>query len=608
MLPGFLRKLGKVIACAPAFMIMASSVQAQQYQAGSPSQTQQCQAASKNGTPIQGVGEPAVSDPELRARIEHLERQNEELLRAFQAMQTPKPGGTIQAVSHTNQNTNSGPGADGTTLNADSQNQQDSSVKQGNEWYRIGSNMKVEASFKDGLFLWLETPNKDFTMHIGGWLQWDNVWWTQSSDLRQAADGRPGHKQGVASGVAEGGIGDLEDGTFFRRIRLSFEGTFYEQGEYRLIPAFENDQFDTVGLDEFWVGMKDLPWIDTARVGHIKNAQGLEGDTTSSSRCMTFMERSAYSESILLNQNFVTGVLLTRNYLDQRMCSWLEAFRADQGSVTGSYFGDGQYGLQGRITGLPIYENDGRDLLHLGISGGWRNGSNNLANSSYRTFQLRARPELRDDDPAGSPSGNPAIPDSDSTRFIDTGVIAAENDFLMGLELLYIRGPFSVQVEYGWNFLDHALGVAPTGFTFNPAIVPAQDYVFSGGYFQLAYTLTGENRNYDRRLGTLARDYYGTTGPYTNTWFTRDENGCLNWGLGAWEIACRYSYVDLNDGSGLNRIQGGKMNGVSVALNWYLNRNANVMFDWVYNQRSNVPLGSVEGYVSGFGIEVQFQF
>jgi phosphate-selective porin OprO/OprP len=290
------------------------------------------------------------------------------------------------------------------------------------------------------------------------------------------------------------------------------------------------------------------------------------------------------------------------------MCSWLEVFRTDQAAVTGSYFGDGQYGFEGRITGLPIYENDGRDLLHLGISGGWRNGSNNLATSSYRTFQLRARPELRDDDPAGSPSGSPSIPDADSNRFVDTGVIAAENDFLMGLELLYIRGPFSVQVEYGWNFLDHAIGAAPSGFTLNPAIVPPQDYVFSGGYFQLAYTLTGENRNYDRRMGTLARDYYGTTGPYTNAWLTRDENGCLNWGLGTWEIACRYSYVDLNDGSGLNRIQGGKFNGVSVALNWYLNRNANVMFDWIYNQRSNVPLGVVEGYVSGFGIEVQFQF
>ena len=29
--------------------------------------------------------------------------------------------------------------------------------------------------------------------------------------------------------------------------------------------------------------------------------------------------------------------------------------------------------------------------------------------------------------------------------------------------------------------------------------------MFNGGYIQVAYTLTGENRAYDKRLGTLAR-------------------------------------------------------------------------------------------------------
>ena len=46
---------------------------------------------------------------------------------------------------------------------------------------------------------------------------------------------------------------------------------------------------------------------------------GLEGDMTASSRCMTFMERSSYSEAIELNQNFVTGLWLSNNYLDQRV-------------------------------------------------------------------------------------------------------------------------------------------------------------------------------------------------------------------------------------------------------------------------------------------------
>ena len=327
---------------------------------------------------------------------------------------------------------------------------------------------------------------------------------------------------------------------------------------------------------------------------------------TASSRCMTFMERSAYSESIELNQNFVTGMWMSDNYFDQRVTWELAAFRPDNGSSSGVFFGDGQSGLQARLTGLPVYENEGRDLLHLAVSGGVRSGTINNLVSPLRVFQLRARPELRDDDPAAGGPG--IIPNSNSNRFIDTGVISARNDWLLGLETLWIRGPFSFQAEYGWNFLNDAAGVAPTGTTFHPAIVPAQDYVFNGGYFQLAYTLTGENRAYDRRVGTLAREYYGKSGPYSNAWLIRDDEGHLHCGSGAWEIAARYSYVDLNDGLGLNRIQGGILSGVSVALNWYVNTNFNVMCDWVYDQRYDLAPGTHSGWTNGAGIEMQFQF
>jgi phosphate-selective porin OprO and OprP len=220
---------------------------------------------------------------------------------------------------------------------------------------------------------------------------------------------------------------------------------------------------------------------------------------------------------------------------------------------------------------------------------------------------LRARPELRDDDPAANPAGAQPVPNADDSRMVDTGVIAAHDDFSMGLEFCYVRGPFSIQAEYGWNWLDRAYGVAPVGTTLNPAIIPESDYVFSGGYIQLAYTLTGESRAYDRARGTLARPYFNG-GPFTPFWLTRDEDGGFTWGRGAWEIATRYSYVNLNDGSGLNRIQGGVMQGLSVGLNWYLNTNLTCMFDWVYNKRDDVPPRTIEGFTSGFGARVQLSF
>ena len=226
--------------------------------------------------------------------------------------------------------------------------------------YVVGSNLQVQANFRDGLFLWLDTPNKDFTMHLGGWMQFDNVFWDQTPLLKTSAGTvASGHNQGVASGAFSGGIGDLQDGLYFRRIRPFAEGTFWETGEYRLIIALENDQQGTTGLDEFWVGETQIPVIGTIRAGHVKDPVGLEGDMTASSRCMTFMERSSYSQAIELDQNFVTGLWLSNNYFDQRATWSFSLFRPDVAAATGEAFGDTEWGWQGRLTACPCMRTTG---------------------------------------------------------------------------------------------------------------------------------------------------------------------------------------------------------------------------------------------------------
>jgi phosphate-selective porin OprO/OprP len=480
--------------------------------------------------------------------------------------------------------------------------------------YKIGSDLRMAATWRNGLVI--STTHDDFSMHIGGWVQYDNVFWDQSTLLKAAPGARPGPKQGVAYGVSAGGIGDLQDGTYFRRIRLQTDGKFWENYEYTLTLALENNQFSTIGLDEFWVGGTNIPVLGTVRFGHVKNAIGLEADMSASSKVMTFMERSSYSESIELNQNFVTGMWMGNNYFDQRATWSGVIFRPDNGASSGAFYGDGQWGWQGRLTALPLYENDGRHLLHLGLSGGWRTGTNNLTTSALKTIQLRARPELRDDDPAaqgGTPTapvagGAQDIPNANSNRMIDTGAIVAPHDYLMGTELLYILGPLSIQGEYGWNFVQDATGFAPAGSKITNALATAQNYTFSGGYAQLAYTLTGENRAYDKRLGRLDSYYFSRKGNYSNAWLVRDEDGRLNWSMGTWEVAARYSYVDLNDGSGLNTIQGGRMDGLTLGLNWYLNDNMKFQFDYVYDHRYDLPSTAIPGSTRGFGMRMQFNY
>jgi phosphate-selective porin OprO and OprP len=534
----------------------------------------------------QDINSPAIDD--LKRMVDQQQQQirqmHEEMVRLQQAMPAQSSGAVVPAVPVS---ADVLPAADGAKKPG-----ADGPAKPDDKSYVVGSDLNVKTNFRDGYFLWFATPNNDFTMHIGFWAQWDNVWFDQSPSLKAAPIARTAaNTPGFAGGVAGGGIGDLQDGTFFRRVRPFFEGTFWENGEYKLILALENDQFQTAGLDEFWFGAKDIPILGSVRVGHVKTPMGLEGDMTSSSRCMTFMERSIYSEAIELNQNFVTGLWLGDTYLDQRVTWQGAVFRPDINSSTGAYFGDSQGGIQGRLTALPYYENEGRDLVHVAVSGGFRTNDN----TSFRRFQLRARQQLRDDDPAGG------VTNADNNRLIDTGVITGTGQALLGTEFLWIRGPLSFQAEYGWDYVNGA--IAGT----NP-IAPAQNLVFSGGYMQVAYTLTGENRSYDRRLGTLAREYYGKSGPYSNANVIRDDEGYLHCGTGAWEVAARYDYVNLNDGTGTGRIVGGIANGVTLGLNCYLNNNFNIMFDWVYDQRDDVPRNSAQGWVSGIGTEVQFQF
>ena len=94
------------------------------------------------------------------------------------------------------------------------------------------------------------------------------------------------------------------------------------------------------------------------------------------------------------------------------------------------------------------------------ISGGWRDGANNLA-STYtgNTITLQPGPNcgttIR---PVPRRTARP-LSNANSNRDDQYRALACDNEYLMGLEMLYIRGPFSFQAEYGWNWLNNASGI-----------------------------------------------------------------------------------------------------------------------------------------------------
>ena len=125
---------------------------------------------------------------------------------------------------------------------------------------------------------------------------------------------------------------------------------------------------------------------------------------------------------------------------------------------------------------------------------------------------------------------------------------------LVGLEAAYVSSPFSVQGEYIFANADVASSAN-----------------FRGYYAQASYFLTGEHRNYKPSEGAFSR-------------VKPKENFKSGGGPGAWEVALRYSGLDLDD----NSITGGKLNDLTAGLNWYLNPNTRVMWNYVHADKDHV--------------------
>jgi phosphate-selective porin OprO/OprP len=480
------------------------------------------------------------------------------------------------------------------------------------EGHKVGSDLKMSTFWNPLNGTTSATANKDFVSHIGVRFQYDSVWFTQNGNTR----------------VGTNPIGDLQDGSFFRRVRPSWDGQAWEIIEWNVELALEQVTNDVINYDQVWVGIMNLPALGAIRIGHLKTPQGLEGDTTGSSKSMSFMERSMYTDAFY--QNFCTGALLLNSVADQRATYSFAWYRQDNGQNglnqynNGADFGDGDYGYTGRITALPIWENDGRCFLHLGASYTYRvserpnaTAGNEGNEGNPRMVEYRARPQMRDAiGDYGGTAGNNATPiglSGDSRRIVDTGALACNNNQVIGTEAFYVRGPLSFMAEYAWANAESARAVIGTpagevGINNTHLFKPLPNGAslgnpwFQGGYVQVGYFLTGENRTYDRRVGTVGGTYIAS--PYTPFWLTRGEDGRLLMGRGAWEVVARWNYLDLNSGD----IAGGKSNALEVGLNWFLTTNLKFQFEYLWQDRYHLPPGTVPGDLQGFGIRTQFFF
>jgi phosphate-selective porin OprO/OprP len=204
-------------------------------------------------------------------------------------------------------------------------------------------------------------------------------------------------------------------------------------------------------------------------------------------------------------------------------------------TINGGYFGNGLSdsdsvtsdgtSIAGRFTFAPILTKS--QVVHLGLAAEFRELD---SNSGYR---VRARPESY----------------ANTARLIDTGVLAdASKVNTIGLEAAALMGRFSMQGEYVTANISRDLG---------------PEVNLDGGYIMASMFLSGGHRRYSKSNGTFRAPK-------------------LNGKSGAWEVAARYSTLNLQD----QDATGGEETNLSLGLNWYVNPQIRLMFNAIHAEAS----------------------
>lgn len=316
---------------------------------------------------------------------------------------------------------------------------------------------------------------------------------------------------------------DLDgNGSEFRRARLFMKGTVFNDWAYKAQFDFAEDDISTKDL---YLQYKGFDAFDLT-LGNHKMPFGLEERT--SSKYITFMERSSPNDVFAVGRK--NGLSLSTNG-----DNWTLMGAVHMEGVSNDNDGrDEDYGYGARATFAPFV--DGKNIVHLGAA--WHHQEyekNGLVNGVYDAQRFRARPEIH----------------TINTRPYDTSIAGAEDADTFGLEAAFVHGPFSLQTEY---------------FT-KDVSTTTDDADLDGYYVYGSWFLTGESRSYDASSGDFGRVTPNST--------------VGQGGTGAWELALRYSDIDLYDTANSIAAFGEEGDITTIGLNWYATRNIRFMANYV---------------------------
>ena len=458
---------------------------------------------------------------------------------------------------------------------------------------------KMSGTWSNGLTF--ESEDKKFRMMVGGVTQFDMGWYNVNPAERFSV--------GQFNNLVDPGQA-LQDGMDFRRARLRMSGLAYEQIEFFAQYEFANsldlrqrtlgianpagvtnptvtnfDPADGIGFNEVYVGLVKLPVIGNIRVG--RHRESLNFVTATADNFQIWMERGSVFEAFNSNYNFSNGVTTSRTYLNDRVYTLFGLFMqnnnfARQFSTTGN----GDYVYDGRITALPVWDEEEKLWVHVGVDYSYRNLYQN--NTRYRV-----RPNVR----IGT--------SFQVVNLIDSGnIFSPDAQQIWNLEFASAWGRWTFAAEGTASYITNAStgGLPNANGTLPAGVVRRGTYVASGGYVELMRFLTNDHRPYVKE-----RPGYGRVVPSRRFVFKEDSNGCTRFDIGAWEVGVRYDYTNLTHGG----INGGTFNGITGAVNWYLTSNMRVQWNVSWMRRAFEPADTqsrLDGDVTALGVRFNVDF
>jgi phosphate-selective porin OprO/OprP len=420
----------------------------------------------------------------------------------------------------------------------------------------------LTAGWLDGLHF--RSRDDVFRIHVGGNVQIDSTWLIGPNSAFFTPSG------------STSGIGGAS-ATFIRRARIRLDGDIFDQFDYMIEYDLANASNDTgngqppsfgsitgsPAPTNIWMQVRDVPFFGNVRFGNQVKPIGFSNQVYQG--WLPFIERADNWDAFQgADDNGFSIGLTARNHTDNERITWQYGVYRPLVNVFGVALNKMQWG--GRVTALPVFEEDGRVLIHIGM--GTLNGE--LPQDQLR---VRARPLLRN----GPGFAVPVL--------VNTGDVPGSRQYTLAPEFAAVYGSWTFQAEWTGQFLTQA--GAPNGQ--NQGTV-----LFHGGYAEVLYFLTGEYQEYDKKEGA-----FGRVVPKENL---RIKRGFGIEGCGAWQVGVRFSYLDLND----KGIQGGTLYDWTAGINWFLNPNMKIQVNAILERR-NQP-GVEQAWISGVGLRGAYDF